>query len=95
MREYPWADGCVDRDSCVTARGYFGLPRDRIEFDGQLPAPGIPQGVAGVDSTRLRLAVAPGRPVTAAYQSGVISERIVGVAWPASQNRIVMIELQE
>ena len=81
--------------SLVRPRGYFGLPRDRIEFDGLLPAPGIPQGVAGVAASRLRLKVAPGRPVVADYTSGEIRERLVGRAWPARENRLVVLELHE
>jgi triacylglycerol lipase len=73
-------------------RGYFGLPRDRIVFDARDPAPGIPTGVAGVAASRLQLAEA-GRPVAASYQSGSIQERLVGVAWPAAENRIVVLEL--
>ena len=36
-------------------RGYFGLPRDRITLDGQSP-PGVPPGVAGIDTSKLKLA---------------------------------------
>jgi pimeloyl-ACP methyl ester carboxylesterase len=79
--------------SFVRPRGYFGLPRDRIAFDGLLPAPGIPSGVAGVAASRLRLNVAPGRPVAASYQSGDIRESLVGVAWPVRENRVVVLEL--
>jgi hypothetical protein len=74
-------------------RGYFGLPRDRITLDGVTPAPGIPQGVAGVSSSKLKLGGATGRPVAAEYQSGDIQERIVGLAWPAAENRVVVLEL--
>ena len=74
-------------------RGYFGVPRDRIVFDGVTPAPGIPTGVAGVSSSKLKLASGAGRPVVAEYESGVIRERIVGLAWPAAENRLVVLEL--
>lgn len=73
-------------------RGYFGLPRDTISLDGQ-PAAGIPPGVAGVSSSKLKLTEGAGRPVVAEYRSGDISERIVGVAWPARDNHVVLVEL--
>ena len=76
-------------------RGYFGLPRDSISFDGQQPAPGIPAGVAGVASSKLKLADGVGRPVVAEYRSGEISERIVGLAWPAGENHVVTLELHQ
>lgn len=70
-------------------RGYFGLPRDVVLFDGKEPAdvkPGVP-----TDSTAtLRLpAGEAGRPVLAMFNQ----ERIVVRAWPASENRVVMAEL--
>ena len=81
---------------CVTLtrpRGYFGVPRDRIVFDGVSPAPGIPPGVAGVSSSKLKLGSGIDRPVVAEYESGAIKERIVGLAWPAVENRLVVLEL--
>jgi pimeloyl-ACP methyl ester carboxylesterase len=74
-------------------RGYFGLPRDRITLDGVTPAPGIPQGVAGASSAKLKLGGSAGRPVAAEYQSGDIQERLVGLTWPAAENRVVVLEL--
>jgi len=74
-------------------RGYFGMPRDRITLDGVTPAPGIPPGVAGVSSSKLKLSSGAGRPVVADYASGTLEERIVGLAWPAAENRVVVLEL--
>ena len=52
------------RSSSLTRpRGYFGLPRDRIALDGKSPPPGIPPGVAGVSSSRLKLPDARDRAV--------------------------------
>jgi hypothetical protein len=70
-------------------RGYFGLPRDVVLFDGKEPddvKPGVP-----TDSiTTLRLSAAEaGRPVVALFNQ----ERIVARAWPASENRIAVAEL--
>ncbi|MCS3687646.1 pimeloyl-ACP methyl ester carboxylesterase [Bradyrhizobium elkanii] len=70
-------------------RGYFGLPRDIVLFDGKEPAdvkPGVP-----TDSvTTLRpTADDVGRPVAAIFNG----ERIMMRAWPASENRIAVAEL--
>jgi len=74
-------------------RGYFGLPRDEIILDGKNPPAGIPQGVAGVSTARLELTEGAGRPVSASFHSGTIREQLAGVAWPAAENRIVVLEL--
>jgi pimeloyl-ACP methyl ester carboxylesterase len=70
-------------------RGYFGLPRDVVLFDGKEPAdvkPGVPTDAF----TTLRLPAAEiGRPVLGMFNQ----ERIVARAWPASENRIAVAEL--
>ncbi|WP_166300426.1 hydrolase [Bradyrhizobium sp. 2S1] len=70
-------------------RGYFGLPRDIVLFDGKEPAdvkPGVPTDSVAT----LRLAAADiGRPVVAIFNQ----ERIVMRSWPASENRIAVAEL--
>ncbi|MCP3372790.1 hydrolase [Bradyrhizobium cajani] len=70
-------------------RGYFGLPRDVVLFDGKEPAdvkPGVPTDAAAT----LRLSAAEaGRNVVAQFGE----ERIVARAWPASENRIAVAEL--
>ena len=72
-------------------RGYFGVPRDHIVLDGTSPPAGIPTGVAGVSTARSaghRCAGACGRV------GEFNAERIVvGRAWPAADNHIVMLEL--
>lgn len=75
--------------SFTRPRGYFGLPRDRVTFDGQDPAPGIPRGVAGVAVTRLKLPAGAPRAVVATFND----QRLVGRSWPAAENRIVQLEL--
>src|ERR1700730_2706470 len=70
-------------------RGYFGLPRDVVLFDGKDPVdvkPGVPTD--SLSTLRLSAAEA-GRPVTALFNQ----ERIVARAWPASENRIAVAEL--
>jgi hypothetical protein len=70
-------------------RGYFGLPRDIVLFDGKEPTdvkPGVPTDALST----LRLSAAEtGRPVVALFNQ----ERIVARAWPASENRIALAEL--
>ena len=70
-------------------RGYFGVPRDRISLDGISPPAGIAPGVAGVSASRLRVSDAPGRAVVGEFNG----ERLVGRAWPADRNNVVMLEL--
>lgn len=70
-------------------RGYFGLPRDAISFDGRQPKD-IKSGVP-VDSvsTLRRKADDLERPVIALFNE----ERIVAKPWPAADGRITVIEL--
>ena len=70
-------------------RGYFGLPRDVVLFDGNEPSdvkPGVPTD--SISTLRLP-AMEAGRPVAALFNQ----ERIVARAWPASENRIAVAEL--
>ena len=90
------ADRLLDADKAAGSvlsffrpRGYFGLPRDRIVFDGQDPAPGIPPGVAGLAVSKIKLPKAPQRAVVASFNG----QQMVGRNWPASENRLVLIEL--
>jgi hypothetical protein len=70
-------------------RGYFGLPRDIVLFDGKEPVD-VKAGVPTDSVSTLRLPAAEaGRPVTALFNQ----ERIVVRAWPASENRIAVAEL--
>lgn len=73
-------------------RGYFGLPRDTVVFDGRTPPPGITPGVAGAAVSRLLLKEAD-RMVVGEFQSGPLSERVVGWVWPASDKHISVLEL--
>lgn len=79
--------------SLVRPRGYFGIPRDQIVFDGNSPPAGLPRGVAGLASAKLRLQDEPGRPISASFESGALKERLVGVTWPAAQDHAVVLEL--
>ena len=70
-------------------RGYFGLGRDRISFDGEAAPKDISIGVPGVDTTRLRLTDNTDRPVVGEFNG----ERIVARAWSAADNHISVLEL--
>src|SRR5215212_330155 len=70
-------------------RGYFGLPRDVVLFDGKEPAD-VKPGVPGDSISTLRLSAAEtGRAVAAVFNE----ERIVARSWPAAENRIAVAEL--
>jgi len=86
------ADADRDAKSLVTLtrpRGYFGVPRDRIALDGTSPPVGIPTGVAGVASARLRVVDAGERAIVGEFND----ERIVGRTWPVADNHVVVLEL--
>lgn len=69
-------------------RGYFGLPRDTVLFDGKETSD-VKPGVPGDSISTLRLSAAEaGRPVPALFNE----ERIVARGWPASENRIAVAE---
>jgi len=96
------AERLVEADKAAAAvvsltrpRGYFGVPRDTVVLDGEQPAPGIPPGVAGVASSKLRLSEGVGRAVVGEFRSGAIHERIVGRAWPVAEQRLVTLELTD
>ena len=78
----------------IRPRAYFGLPRDTALLDGQTLV-GIPPGVAGLASSKLKLKDGVGRAVVGDFRSGVINERIVGRAWPAAERRVTVLELHE
>jgi hypothetical protein len=69
-------------------RGYFGLPRDTVLFDGKEPSD-VKPGVPGDSISTLRFPAAEaGRRVAALFNE----ERIVARAWPAAENRIAVAE---
>jgi triacylglycerol lipase len=72
------------------SRGYFGLDRDDMQFDGK-PLNGIVAGVAGASSSKLLLTAEPLRAVSASFNG----ERITARAWPATENHIVYLELHQ
>ena len=92
LRPERLADADRDAMSLVTLsrlRGYFGVPRDRIALDGASPPAGIPSGVAGVATARVKVADAGVRAVVGEFND----ERIVGRTWPVAENHVVVLEL--
>ncbi|WP_407193581.1 hydrolase [Bradyrhizobium sp. STM 3566] len=86
--------GPADKDAGAVVimsrpRGYFGLPRDVVLFDGREPAdvkPGVPTDATAT----LRLPASEvGRNIVAQFGE----ERIVARTWPAAENRIAIAEL--
>ena len=71
----------------IRPRGYFGTGRDTMSLDGKPPA-GVPPGVPGVASAKLKLKENAVRSVPAVFAG----ERIVVRAWPLSENRVVLAE---
>jgi hypothetical protein len=70
-------------------RGYFDAQRDRLSFDGQALPPGVPPAGAGVSSSKLKLATAADRAIAAEFNG----EKLVGRIWPATQQRVTVLEL--
>jgi triacylglycerol lipase len=83
--------GALSVVTLTRPRGYFGVPRDRITLDGVSPPAGVPSGVAGTSSAKLKVADAAGRAVAGEFNG----ERIVGRAWPAAENHVVLLELTQ
>lgn len=86
----------ADRDApavvgLIRPRGYFGIPRDQVVLDGLNPPAGIPAGVAGVASAKVRLADATPRTVVGEFNG----ERIAGLSWPTAGNHVVWLELRD
>ena len=69
-------------------RGYFGAGRDIIELGGQ-PAPGIPDGVPTLATSRLAFPDGPQQSVPGRFND----ERIPARTWPMKENRVTLIEL--
>lgn len=69
-------------------RGYFGGGRDSIDLGGK-PAPGIPDGVPTLATSRLAFPDGPPQSVPGHFND----ERIPSRTWPMKDNRVTMIEL--
>jgi triacylglycerol lipase len=90
---HPERRAAADRDAkslvmMTRPRGYLGVGRDRMSFDGASP-PGVPSGAPSVSSSKLKLADASPRPIVAEFNG----ERVVGRVWPAAENDVTVLEL--
>jgi hypothetical protein len=70
-------------------RGYFDAQRDKMNFDGQSPPPGVPPAGAGVSTSTIKLAQVSDRAVTAEFNG----ERLTGRTWSAAGNHVTVLEL--
>lgn len=92
LRAERLADADKTAQSVVTMtrpRGYFDAQRDQLSFDGKTPPPGVPASGAGVSSSKILVAQAGIRPISAEFNG----ERLTGRTWPAAENRLVVLEL--
>lgn len=77
--------------SFLRPRGYFDARRDKMSFDGQSKLPGVPEVGAGVASSKIVLTQPGVRSISAEFNG----ERLTGRTWPASENRVVLLELSQ
>ncbi len=70
-------------------RGYLDVARDKMSFGGISPPPGLPATGAGISISKLKATTDDVQTVVAEFNG----ERVVGRTWPASENRIVFLEL--
>ena len=74
-------------------RGYIDLQRDRMLFDGSSALPGVTGPGAGVASSKLLLKAEAGQTTPRSISAEFNGEKITGLAWPAADNRAVVLEL--
>ncbi len=92
LRAERMAEADKSAQSVVTfsrPRGYFDAQRDKMDFDGQTPPPGVPPVGAGVSSSKILVQQSGLRPIHAEFNG----ERITGQTWLAAENRVVNLEL--
>jgi len=80
-----------DAGSVITMtrpRGYFGVGRDTMAFDGKNPPPGIPASIPGVSASKIKLPPAEQRSIAAEFNG----EKIVVQSWSTKDNHIVFAE---
>ena len=74
-------------------RGYFDPQRDRMVFDGSSSLPGVPAAGAGVATSKLLLKAEPGQTGMRSVAAEFNGEKITGLAWPTTNNHLVVLEL--
>ena len=91
MRPQMLAKGDAEAASVVylqRPRGYFGGGRDVIELGGKA-APGIPDGVPTVSTSKLLLTTSDSQTISGRFNAETITAR----SWPMKDNRVTVIEL--
>lgn len=69
-------------------RGYYAIGRDSMSLDGKSPPPGVPAGVPGVSSAKLKLNDSTQRTVVAQFND----ERIALRTWPLQEGHLAIAE---
>ncbi len=73
-------------------RGYFDADRDTLSFDGITPPPGISKGTgAGLAASKIKAATFQTRSISAEFNG----QKLTGLAWPAAQGRVTLLELHD
>ncbi len=88
------ADADKTAQSVVTLfrpRGYFDAERDKMSFDGKTSLPGVPPTGSGIANSKLVITQAGVRSIAGEFNG----ERITGRTWPASENRVVLLEITQ
>jgi len=87
------AEADKDAASVVTMtrpRGYYGPGRDTMSLDGK-PPPGLPPGVPGLSTAKLKLDEPAPRSIVAIFND----QRVVARSWPLKENRVVFAEFHD
>ena len=74
-------------------RGYFDAQRDRMVFDGATALPGVPAQGAGLATSKLLLKATAGQSAPRSVSAEFNGEKLTGLAWPTSENHVVVLEL--
>ncbi len=89
------ADADKDAGSIVNftrPRGYFDADRDKLNFDGITPPPGIARGTgAGLAASKIKLPTGAQRSISSEFNG----QKLVGRTWPAAQGRLSLLELHD
>ena len=73
-------------------RGYFDTDRDKLNFDGITPPPGIARGTgAGLAASKIKLPTGAQRSISSEFNG----QKLVGRTWPAAQGRLSLLELHD
>lgn len=91
MRAAIMSDPEFDGSSLIVMtrpRGYFGVDRDAMSLDGKSPPTGIPPGLPGLSSAKVKLPPTDQRTVVAEFNG----ERIAVRSWLSGEGHLVFAE---